>query len=135
MTPPTGLDDCPAKTEAPALSYHRHCEPQSGVAISWYDVQICTDAQEIPTACGLGMTAGDGAGAMGWKMPPDAPGARLLGGFARNYAMSVLDCNTAMPILNIGTASGTFFHFFYNEACIGGRIVERDGKFILKVTA
>ena len=33
-----------------------HCEERSDVAISWYCVRFRTVYQEIPTACGLGMT-------------------------------------------------------------------------------
>ena len=57
-TPPTRLDGCPAKTEAPTAHYHCHSEERSDVGISWWIVQICNP---VPGDChaplGLAMTA------------------------------------------------------------------------------
>ena len=54
---PTRFRDCPALNKRTSFRLPRHCEPHSGVAISWYCVCIRSLFQEIPTACGLGMTA------------------------------------------------------------------------------
>ena len=42
LAPPIMSDDEAAPSEEPASDYHCHCEPQSGVAISWYCVRIST---------------------------------------------------------------------------------------------
>ena len=49
MPPPTSCDDCMGRTEAPTPNHRCHCEPQRGVAISWYNVRIGMHYQEIPT--------------------------------------------------------------------------------------
>ena len=56
MTPPTRLVLSPAKPDEPPAVHRCHCEPQRGVAISWYNERIGTQYQEIPTGFALGMT-------------------------------------------------------------------------------
>ena len=72
---PTRFRDCPAPCKRTSPKLPRHCEPHSGapqgglscpfgaihlLAISWYCVCVRTFFQEIPTACGLGMTVAVG---------------------------------------------------------------------------